>query len=103
MRRNLEFNAGSERQSTQFGLSQTGTEWLTKICLKANKGQRYQHQTTQTSMPEPGFEPGTLRTTVERLPATPRGPALPLFKPQKSKQIFRVLGWASLSHNLALR
>ena len=26
-----------ERQSTQFGLSQTGTEWLTKVCLEANK------------------------------------------------------------------
>ena len=28
-----------------------------------------------TSMPEQGFEPGTLRTTVEYLSTAPRGPA----------------------------
>ena len=33
VRRDLQFNAATERQSTQFGLSQTGTERLDKVCL----------------------------------------------------------------------
>ena len=70
----LQFNA--KRQSTQLYLSQTGAEWFFKVCLKAykcetrrKKGKDTNTRQTQTCTPELGFEPGTLRTTVERLPA----------------------------------
>jgi len=78
--RNLQFNA--KRQSTQFYLSQTGTEWFFKVCLKAykyetrrKKGKDTNTRQTQTCMPEPGLEPCTLHTTVDRLPAASWGPA----------------------------
>ena len=39
---------------------------------KKQRRQESQHRTNTTSMPEPGFEPGTSRTAVEHLPAAPR-------------------------------
>ena len=39
---------------------------------KKQRRQESQHRTNTTSLPEPGFEPGTSRTTVEHLPAALR-------------------------------
>ena len=71
-----------------------------KVCLKANKHETKRRKNrdtntrqTQTSMPEPGFELRTLRTTVERLPAAPRQSAVS----DRSASIANAKFWDSLN------
>ena len=60
--------------------------------LRLGKKERWK-KTAQTSMPEPGFEPGTLRTTDECLTTAPRGPAISYARIEVNGSSFASCTW----------